>query len=53
VRGKGWNINASVLNEDERNQKGIHNPRQGRPKAPEKLERYRRDKTPKQLPRTG
>jgi len=32
----GRNINASVLNEDERNQKGIHNPREGRPKAPER-----------------
>jgi len=31
---KRRNINASVLNEDERNQKAIHNPREGRPKAP-------------------
>jgi len=34
---KGRNINASVLNEDERNQEGIHNPREERPKAPEKV----------------
>jgi len=33
-----------VLNEDERNQKGIHNPLEGRPKAPEKVRRRRRDK---------
>jgi len=32
---KGRNINASVPNEDERNQKGIYNPREGRPEAPE------------------
>jgi len=32
---KGKSINASVLNEDERNQKGIQNPREGRPNAPE------------------
>jgi len=36
---KGRNTNASVLNEDERNQKGIQNPREGRPKAPEKVRR--------------
>jgi len=30
---KGRNINA---NEDEQNQKGIHNPREERPKAPER-----------------
>jgi len=35
-----------VLNEDEWNQKGIHNPREGRPKAPEKVKRLRRDKPP-------
>jgi len=34
----GRNINASVLNEDKRNQKGIHNPQEGRPKAPEREE---------------
>jgi len=31
---KGRNINESGLNEDERNQKGIHNPREGRPTGP-------------------
>jgi len=35
-----------MLNEDERNQKGIHNPREGRPKAPERGRRRRRDKPP-------
>jgi len=30
---KGRNINA---NEDERNQEGINNPREGRPEAPER-----------------
>jgi len=34
---KGRNINASVLHEDERNQKGIHNPRKGRPKGPREM----------------
>jgi len=33
---KGINIIASVLNDDERNQIGIDNPREGRPKAPER-----------------
>ena len=33
---KGRNINASVLNEDERNQEGIHNPREVRTEASEK-----------------
>jgi len=32
----GRNTNANVLKEGERNQKGIHNPRQRRPKAPER-----------------
>jgi len=40
---EGRNINAS---EDERNQKGIHNPSEGRPKAPERGRRCRRDKLP-------
>ena len=31
---KGGNINASVLNEDERNQEGIHNTQEVRPEAP-------------------
>jgi len=35
-----------VLNEDERNQEGIHNPREGRPEAPERGKRRRRDKPP-------
>jgi len=33
-----------VLNEDERNQKGVHNPREKRPKASEKVKGRRRDK---------
>jgi len=41
---KGRNINASLLNEDERNQKGIHNPQEGRPKARESGRRCRRDR---------
>ena len=36
---EGRNINASVLNEDERNQEGIHNPREGRPNASEEVKR--------------
>jgi len=35
---------VSVLNEDERNQQGIHDPREVRPKAPEKVKGRRRDK---------
>jgi len=37
---------VSVLNEDERKQKGIHNPGEPRPKAPERGRRRRRDKSP-------
>jgi len=35
-----------MLNEGERNQKGIHNPREGRPKAPETVKRRRHNKPP-------
>ena len=35
-----------MLNDDERNQKGIHNPREGRPKAPEIVKGSRRDRPP-------
>ena len=35
-----------MLNEDERNQKGIHNPREGRPVAPEIVKGRRRDNPP-------
>jgi len=35
-----------VLNEDDRNQEGIQNPSEGRPKAPEKGRRRRRDEPP-------
>jgi len=50
---KGRNINLSVLNEDEQNQKGIHKPREGRPKAPERGERERHDKPPSSCHRRG
>jgi len=42
-----------MLNEDERNQKGIHNPREGRPKAPEEVKGRRRDKPPSSCHRRG
>jgi len=42
-----------VLNEDERNQKGIHNPREGRPKAPERGKGRRRDVPPSSRHRRG
>jgi len=37
---------VSVLNEDERNQEGIHNPREKRPEAPERVKGCRRDNPP-------
>jgi len=33
-----------VLNEDKRSQKGIHNPQEERPRAPEGVKRRKRDK---------
>ena len=35
-----------MLNKDEQNQKGIHTPQEGRPKAPERGRRRRRDESP-------
>jgi len=53
-RVNGRNINASMLQmKTERDQDGIHNPWEGRPKAPERGKRCRHDKPPSSCHRQG